>query len=278
MSIPWKLKSLVFGIIASTGAYGLLYFLQKHVTKRSHEEIKSVNENWLIHQNNLQSLRLPSVIEFGAGKSLAQNIYMSTIAGRQVVVDLFPMLDFGLFDNAAKQLSKIIPQIRYIACNNMDDLRGYYNINYIAPLDMRATGFGDNEFDSCISTNTLEHIPESDIVGIFMELKRVLKPNGLVSAVIDYSDHYSHTDKNIHKLNFLKFSEKEFSVHNYEVHYQNRLRHYDYVRIFVAQGFEIIKSEALNFVGLPESVAPVFDLGNPTLPASKGVFLLRNLK
>ena len=38
-------------------------------------------------------------------------------------------------------------------------------------------------------------------------VKKNLNLNGLVSSLIDYSDHYSHTDNKINSLNFLKFDD-----------------------------------------------------------------------
>ena len=38
---------------------------------------------------------------------------------------------------------------------------------------------------------------------ILLGVHRLLVPNGILTAKIDYSDHYSHTDRNISKLNFL---------------------------------------------------------------------------
>ena len=35
--------------------------------------------------------------------------------------------------------------------------------------------------------------------------QKIVKKNGIISAAIDYSDHYSHTDNNIENLNFLQF-------------------------------------------------------------------------
>ena len=64
------------------------------------------------------------------------------------------------------------------------------------------------------------------------ELKTILKPGGLSSLIIDYSDHYSHADKNISPLNYLKYSDKEWKKYNNQYLFQNRLRHQDYKNIF----------------------------------------------
>jgi SAM-dependent methyltransferase len=213
------------------------------------------------------------VLEFGAGKSLSQNIFLSRIASHQTVVDLFDMIDISQFDDAARQISGV-SDVPYRRVETLADIEANYAIRYRAPYDINQTDFADGAFDACISTNTLEHIPEESIISIFRELKRVIRPGGLISAVIDYSDHYAHTDRNISYLNFLAYSTSEFARHNHRVHFQNRLRHADFERIFNDLGFEIRRNEALNSVDLPVVVSSQFDATNPTITATKGIFLL----
>ena len=74
-----------------------------------------------------------------------------------------------------------------------------------------------------------------------------MKDTGIVSLVIDYSDHYSHTDNSIGALNYLNYTESEWAKFNHDCHFQNRLRHYDYIEIFKHCGFQIIE-ENLNYM------------------------------
>ena len=62
-----------------------------------------------------------------------------------------------------------------------------------------------------------------------------------MSMKIDYTDHYSHTDKSIGPYNFLSFGEGAWKLLNPRNHYQNRLRHIDYIKIFIAAGFQVIE-------------------------------------
>ena len=48
--------------------------------------------------------------------------------------------------------------------------------------------------DFVSSTNTLEHIPATDIGPILAECRRLLRPDGVVSCRIDMRDHYSYFD------------------------------------------------------------------------------------
>ena len=96
-------------------------------------------------------------------------------------------------------------------------------IKYLSPIDLTEPNtFKEDSFDGCISTNTLEHISKEDLYKIFNHLKYIIKKNGLISAVIDYSDHYSHTDPSINSLHFLRYEKKDFKKYNHKNHFQNR--------------------------------------------------------
>lgn len=278
MNINWKLKSYLFKCIEVFSLHNFLYFIQKNITRRAKVRITELNENWITHKKNIEPLKEASVLEFGAGKSLQQNIYLSYYIKNQTVIDLFPMLDTKLATEASIQISKICPFIQAHHLENIEDLHRHYRIKYMAPVDLENSPFADNTFDACISTNTLEHIPLENIINIFSELKRIVRSQGLISAVIDYSDHYSHTDRRIGRLNYLKFSHEKFKKYNHTIHYQNRLRHYDYLKIFKNLNYEVVKETCSNFAELPNIISDQFDKENPTLGATKGIFLLRNKK
>ena len=113
---------------------------------------------------------------------------------------------------------------------------------------------------------------------IFTEIKRILKPGGIISAIVDYSDHYAHTDRNIGLLNYLRFTPEAWSKYNHSSHFQNRLRHHDYREMFEDLGFEIDVDEPRFEVEKPDAIADCFDSENPTVHATSGVFVLRVTK
>ena len=275
MQIPWKLKSVAFSAIETMSAPGLLYFLQKHVTKRSRLNLTAVEANWELHRENLASLDSPRLIEFGAGKNLRQNLYLSQWCANQLVVDLNPMADLEQINDAARQISAFVPGFDYRECASLSDVEREYGITYRAPYDMSETDLPDDSIDCCVSTNTLEHIPEKSIVAIFGELKRVLRIGGLISAKIDYSDHYSHTDKTIGALNFLQYEARDWERYNHGNHYQNRLRHYDFRRIFSSLGFVTEVDEPFFEGEKPPSLSSDFDASDPAVYATGGYFRLR---
>jgi hypothetical protein len=245
MNIPWKFKSLIFSSIDFFDAPKLLYFLQKHITKRSQIKLLNIDPVWLRHKKALVDHDCTKFIfEFGAGKDIAQNIFLSTVADRQLLVDLFPMLDIKLVNKVIGLLAKKIDLRSDVNIFTLNELNNY-GIDYRSPYDASKTELNSRSVDACISTNTLEHIPIKSIKSIFIEIKRILKDTGIVSAKIDYSDHYAHTDSKITRLNFLNFSDSEWKKYNHKCHYQNRLRHYEFKKLFNECGFRVVSEELI---------------------------------
>lgn len=276
MQINWKLKSIVFWFVDYFNLPSALYFLQKHVSRRSSVKITAVPREWNFHERNLVKYgAIRTVFEFGAGKTLAQNIYLSNTVNKQLVVDLNPMLDLNLAEKTRQQIVDFVTLRSNEPISQISTLQNY-GIQYMAPFDASDTGFTSGSLDACISTNTLEHIPKNIIEDIFIELHRTLRDGGIVSAQIDYSDHYAHTDKRISLLNFLKFEAGEWSKYNHQCHFQNRLRHYDYIEIFQKCGFVVV-SEVLEYraQNIPLKALKAYEDQNETWKATSAQIVLQ---
>jgi cyclopropane fatty-acyl-phospholipid synthase-like methyltransferase len=233
MNIPWRLKSAAFAIIDVIGEKPL-YTAQRLIGRGS---TVPISPSWEFHLANLRKFNVARSIEFGAGKHLGMAIFLSRLGHRQVAVDLNRMIDLALVNKAVGTVGVKLKR----AVENLDDLRDFCRIEYFAPVDMQKTSFESNSFDACVSTNVLEHVPVDVIRGIWEETWRLLKPGGIVSAKIDYSDHYAHTDRSISKLNYLSFSDREWSRYNHNCHFQNRLRHKHHLELLESRGFEILE-------------------------------------
>jgi SAM-dependent methyltransferase len=277
VQIPWKIKSKCFRYIDRYQMNSFLYFCQRYITRRASLSVNGLSLDWERHRQVLQSLSVTGFIfEFGAGKSLAQNLYLSAFVDRQLVVDINPMANVELIEDARQLIhTKIATLRRAEPITSLDDLQ-YLGISYAAPYDASSTGLPSGSVDACISTNTLEHIPAEQIEKIFNEVYRVLRPAGVVSAIIDYSDHYAHTDETISLLNFLKFDEQEWeSEFNHKSHYQNRLRHYDYIELFNRCGFKVLSAEAESIKeDVDEGLADKFKDAPSSWSATSGYFVL----
>jgi len=120
-------------------------------------------------------------------------------------------------------------------------LKNNFNLEYEAPQDAQKTNFQDDSIDFIVSNVTFEHIPENIMTNILKECYRVLKPNGIMSVIIDYQDHWAYFDRSITKYNFLKYSKNEWRKFNPSLHYQNRLRHKDYLNFIKNSDFKILE-------------------------------------
>ena len=278
MKIFWKFKSKIFQIIDILCMPSILYFLQKNVTRRSRIESLEVDEIWERHKKSLVNYdTLGYVFEFGAGKNLAQNIFLSDVVDQQLVVDRNSMIDLKLVNKARRFISEII-DLRSKQDIIVNDDTQIYGITYKAPYDATKTDLEDKCIDACISSVTLEHIPRNNIIEIFIELQRILKDNGIVSATIDYSDHYAHTDSSISLLNYLNYSEFEWRKYNHSCHYQNRLRHHDYLEIFSECGFEIVEEQLFyQEKAIPVVLQNKFKDSDPTWCATSSYVVLKKM-
>ena len=277
LQINWKIKAFLYKILSLLRFYKPLYFIQKKITKRSKIDLKKIIFYWDYHLNYLKENSSKRIIEIGAGKSLAQNIYLSYMFNKkieQTLIDISKMIDLDLFNDANEQISTILGFKKFPSARSIDDLKKNYNIIYSAPMSLVQIAENKLEYDACISSTTLEHLPREQLLESFQLLKKIIKKNGIISAAIDYSDHYSHTDKNISNLNYLKFNKREWKKYNTPMLFQNRLRHQDYRKIFKSLSFQIkeIKGE---FGIDPGSVSNEFDKTNRETFMLWGHFLLK---
>ena len=275
--INWKTKATVFKFLNFFKLYKTLFFIQKKITKRSKVNFNEIVFYWDYHVKYLKENNSKSLLEIGAGKSLAQNIYLSYKFNQkieQTLIDVSKMLDLDLFNKANEQISKIIGINKLPFAKSIDDLKKNYNIKYFAPMNLKQLSENNLKFDASISSTTLEHLPEEELKENFILLRKIIKKKGIISSLIDYSDHYSHTDKNINNLNFLKFSSKEWKRYNTPMLFQNRLRHQDYRELFKTCGYKV--SEIKGDLGKqPEYISKEFNAKNAETFILWGHFLLK---
>jgi hypothetical protein len=275
--INWKIKSLLYRFLNFFKLYKALFFIQKKITKRSNIDLKEIAFYWQYHLNYLKENNSKTILEIGAGKSLAQNIFLSYSFNQkieQTLIDVSRMIDLDLFNKANDQISKLLGVNKLPFAKSIDDLKKNYNLNYLAPMSLNQIIKDKMQFDACISSTTLEHLSKEDLRNTFLLLKKIIKKEGIISAAIDYSDHYSHTDKNIDNLNFLRFTNDEWNKHNTPMLFQNRLRHQDYRKFFKLNKYKIyeIKGELGK---CPQNISKEFDISNKETFILWGHFLLK---
>ena len=264
--MDWRLKSVAFRILG-TVPFGndAYYYAQKFVTKRSRSSLsksfgsdKIFPDHLTIFRRYFDTIDDAVYLEFGAGRYLFDNLlnYCYGI-NRQIVIDVKPLARQELINRAIIRLMgsespDFVREPQHLLGKNfVGDLKSIYGIEYLAPADARNLSFPDGSIDIIATTNTLEHIPASDLELIVKECYRLCNNSGVVSMKIDYKDHYSHTDEKIGPYNFLSFSETTWRLFSPSNHFQNRMRHNDYEELFTKSDFRIVEQ----YYEIPETAA-----------------------
>jgi SAM-dependent methyltransferase len=189
--------------------------------------------------------------EFGAGWDLAIPLsYAALGVGRQVLVDIHPSARIELVNDSLAAFERLWDELEQEAGRELRPLGGAVGslveleerlgIAYLAPRDARATGLPDESIDFVSSTDTCEHIPADDLARIFRECRRLLRPGGAFSCRVDLQDHYAYFDPTLSRYHFLRFSDRAWRLVNSPLHFQNRLRAPDYLRLVRDAGFELL--------------------------------------
>jgi len=269
----WKLKAILQGAFSMV-PFGepLNHFLQRRVTKSlptSDEKcitIVSIAEQHvdMLCRHSPRALADATFYEFGAGWDLMIPLALYCFGvNHQILVDIRKLVRAYLVNDTITKLQRLARQLglprrpaHHLGENQATAVRvlkDEYGIEYRAPVDARDTRLRGASIDCITSTNTLEHVPQPDIRAILGECKRLLRDDGLMSLRIDYQDHYAYFDNSISVYNFLKYSERRWSLFNPALHYQNRLRHRDYLKLVDEAAFEVV--EELPTTGTPSDLA-----------------------
>lgn len=123
------------------------------------------------------------------------------------------------------------------------DLLGESGFEYRAPCDPCHLPLPEASLDLIISNAVLEHVPEAMLPLQFAEMRRLLRPDGLMVHYIDHRDHWHHFDSSIGPINFLKFPDWWWGVLNSPLAYQNRMRSAEFVALVRAAGFTVVRLE-----------------------------------
>ncbi len=259
----WRLKAilqLVFS--AAPGGHHLNYLFQRYVTKSMPPDDTSFLASVSFAKRHLDvmrphydgSLKEATFYEFGAGWELTIPLTFYALGvDRQILVDIRSLARPELINDTIEKYGNLVhdPDISRRPTRRLEPgrrtfqalLNEYYGIDYRAPCDARRTGLATGSVDCITSTTTLEHIPPADIQWILQECHRILRDGGLGSFLIDYLDHYSYFDPSISNYNYLQYSDTAWAFFNPGLHYQNRLRHSDYMKLLEAAGFEIVDEQ-----------------------------------
>ena len=201
-------------------------------------------------------------LEIGTGRNIMLPLGLWLKGAKEVTtVDINKYFDKKLFLDSLNWIIEnkkfIIDKIKDIEINRIEEIENFtslenknidkflenININYLAPCDAANLPIRDNYFDFHISFTVLEHIKLNILEKIFRESKRVIKDNGYLIHLVDYTDHFSHSDPNLTKISFLSYSKiKRNLLINNKFMYMNLLRHDDFISFFKKNSFELIQA------------------------------------
>jgi SAM-dependent methyltransferase len=123
------------------------------------------------------------------------------------------------------------------------NLQSFFNVmklTYKAPINQPFEDITSNSIDIIFSNTTLEHISITKLRHLITASKRVLTSDGIMVHLVDCSDHFSHSDHSISRINFLRYSNAEWQKYQSKFTYQNRLRASQYREFFEDAGFDIL--------------------------------------
>ncbi len=256
----WKIKAITQKIIARLPgklSYKLYYIVQKKFGVlnqtispvgglssgvRVFEHISNNNcepENKVFFEVGTGTVPLMPLSFFlmGCEKTITVDLnpYLNDTMFRQCLDFILnnPEIISEIFGNRLKE-NRFNSLLNHIKNNDYcrNDILELCRIDYKSPTDARNTGLEPNSINYFVSKNVFEHIPIKSLEEIISEANRIITPDGLFINHIDYIDHYSYSDKNISKINFLKYSDKQWNFYaNNKYAYTNRMRHKDYIEL-----------------------------------------------
>jgi SAM-dependent methyltransferase len=188
---------------------------------------------------NLRSLSDCSVLEIGPGNSGLTAVFAQSFgASRTWLIDTEPLAsqDARLFLGAEQLLLKAGLSAPHLgAVTSVDEALTRLNAFYLTTGLESLKKIPEAEVDFLFSNAVLEHVRLREFADLIAETRRILKPTGIASHVIDFRDHLQHG------LNNLRFPERvwesEFMARS--GFYTNRIPWPDMERIFRGAGFSV---------------------------------------
>ncbi len=214
-------------------------------------------------QRQNKTLQGQKVLEIGTGWRLNTPIALWLCGADIVTIDLRRFLRTELIEQDLRILTGQAERTRAIleslplnserweillqASQRPFTLSALPGIEYLAPQDAsRLQQYEDAAFFGSFSYTVLEHIPEQALINIFREISRVTDPRGISVHMIDHSDHFSHVDRRLSSIHFLRFTASQWRFWGGNRYaYCNRLRHSDFLQIFQQTGYEFLEIEPL---------------------------------
>jgi len=182
-----------------------------------------------------------TILEIGPGDSLASAFIGKAYGAAGVVlvdVGAFATDDLEVYRSLIAKLSE-----RHLVVSDLENLTSTSDALKRCGATYLVSGVDSfleiesASIDYIWSHSVLEHIPKKDLRRLFSELRRILKPDGVMSHNIDFQDHLQHS------LNSLRFSELvwESKIMRNAGFYTNRVRAHQMHGLIQSSGFVKLK-------------------------------------
>tara|TARA_B100001113_G_C21008590_1_gene578221 strand:- start:139 stop:1005 length:867 start_codon:yes stop_codon:yes gene_type:complete len=194
------------------------------------------------HTSNLNIKKNWKGLELGPGDGVLSSLLAPALGSSGLtLVDSgnYAHNDMILYDKQIKSFKKSNPDIylpNIIFEKDINTMLSYVNGIYMSKGLMSLKTIGELSFDLIFSQAVLEHVRRHEFEETMKECYRLLKPNGVMSHVIDFKDHLGGD------LNNLRFSsylwEKDWFAPK-SGFYTNRLKLSEIIIICEKVGFNI---------------------------------------
>jgi hypothetical protein len=184
-------------------------------------------------------------------------------ASKTVTVDLNPYLKEELIREDLGYITENSGEIEAMFCQRihadrlnsllnflgkpwrLEELLQHCGIEYMGPASAADLAIQSGCIDFHTSYTVLEHIPGPTVREILEEGNRIVKSDGLFIHRIDFSDHFSHSDRSLSPVNFLQYSDEDWDrIAGNRFMYMNRLRVDDFLDLYEQAGQEILSLES----------------------------------
>ncbi|MGK7887249.1 MAG: methyltransferase domain-containing protein [Crocosphaera sp.] len=235
--LPWWLK-ICSKIVLSRLPFD--YNIWQKISLFKHGYMEVPNYVYSVFKQHFENTHPPEgfiSLELGPGDSLCSGIVSKALGGVEsylVDVSNFARNDIKIYqtmiDYLAEEKKHSLTQI-----SSMEELCDTYSIKYLTEGLQSLKTIPSKSIDMIWSQAVLEHLKKSEFLEIMIELRRIIKDDGICSHKIDLKDHLDTS------LNNLRFSEKiwESNLFSQSGFYTNRIRYTAMINLFKKANFDV---------------------------------------
>lgn len=253
--MKWFLEAAVYNVLTRVPRGDPIHhLLQRRVAKsfpihddRFARELRYADAHLSTLPRSTDDLSSVRALEFGTGRHLTVAMRLLSMGVASVrAVDVSRLAKPDLIRDSASRLGSASLSSVVTARDPIAVLREL-GCDYRTTPPGSFVDVADDSVDLVLSTSVLEHVPRGELHELLAECRRVLRPGGRLSCIVDYKDHYSYSDPSLHRLNFLAVPEKRwFRWCSPAMHFQSRIRHDELAAHVEAAGFDVSTAYVLD--------------------------------